>query len=92
MVTILPLRPPTTSGDVLEANSSGLFAAESADGRFLHRSKFEVPGIWRMSLQGGGEETRALDQPWDGFDWALVRNGIYLISMTPVTAGVDPPQ
>jgi hypothetical protein len=43
-----------------------------------------------MSLQGGGEETRALDQPWGGFDWGTRPQRHYLIYMTPVTAGVDP--
>ena len=58
--------------------NGGVFAAESADGRFLYYSKFEAPGIWKMPLNGG-EETRVLEQPagdaW--WNWALTRNGIY---------------
>ena len=60
--------------------NGGVFAAESADGRFLYYSKFDVPGIWKMPLQGG-EETRILDQPAgdDWYNWALARNGIYFL-------------
>ena len=60
--------------------NGGVFAVESADGRFLYYSKFDVPGIWKMPLQGG-EETRVLDQPAgdDWYNWALGRNGIYFI-------------
>jgi len=61
--------------------NGGIFAAESADGRFLYYSKFETPGIWKMPLNSGegGEEIRILDQPagesW--WNWTLARNGIY---------------
>jgi len=61
--------------------SGGVFAMESADRRFLYYAKLEIPGIWRMPLQGG-EETRILDQPYRPFawwDWALGQNGIYFI-------------
>ena len=60
--------------------NGGVFAAESADGRFLYYSKSDVPGIWKMPLQGG-EETRVLDQPAgdDWYNWALGQNGIYFI-------------
>jgi Tol biopolymer transport system component len=58
--------------------NGGIFAAESADGRFLYYSKYETPGIWKIPLNGG-EETRILDQPagesW--WNWAVARNGIY---------------
>ena len=57
--------------------NGGVFAAESADGRFLYYSKFEG-GIWRMPLQGG-EETLILDQGLAWFNWALGRRGIYFI-------------
>ncbi|PYX32202.1 MAG: hypothetical protein DMG77_03995 [Acidobacteria bacterium] len=58
--------------------NGGVFAAASADGRFLYYSKFDVPGIWKMPLQGG-EETRVLDQGLFWFNWALGQNGIYFI-------------
>jgi Tol biopolymer transport system component/DNA-binding winged helix-turn-helix (wHTH) protein len=71
--------------------NGGAFAAESADGRFLYYSKFSVPGIWKMPLQGG-EESRVLDQPYREptipsgagwlawWDWALARDGIYFLN------------
>jgi Tol biopolymer transport system component/DNA-binding winged helix-turn-helix (wHTH) protein len=60
--------------------NGGVFAAESVDGRSLYYSKLDVPGIWKMPLQGG-EETRILDQPAgdDWYNWALARNGIYFL-------------
>jgi Tol biopolymer transport system component len=63
--------------------NGGVFAAESADGRFLYYSKFESPGIWRMPLNGG-EEIRVLDQPSgdDWWDWALTRGGIYFFDQS----------
>jgi Tol biopolymer transport system component len=58
--------------------NGGVFAAESADGEFLYFSKYEVPGVWKMPLNGG-EEIRVLDQPAgdDWWNWALTRDGIY---------------
>ena len=50
-------RPP-----VQVTKHGGVVATESADGRFLYYAKVDVPGIWRMPLQGG-EETLVLDQP-----------------------------
>jgi len=63
--------------------NGGVVAAESADGRFLYFAKADVPGIWKMPLQGG-EETLVLDQPYREFawwNWALGRNGIYFINL-----------
>jgi Tol biopolymer transport system component/DNA-binding winged helix-turn-helix (wHTH) protein len=61
--------------------NGGVFAAESADGRFLYYSKYESPGIWKMPLNGG-QEVHILDQPagdkW--WDWALARTGIFFLS------------
>jgi len=82
---------PVNGGSPVQVTrNGGFFAAESEDGRFLYYSKSEVPGIWRMPLHGDGEETRVLDEPWGGSDWALVRNGIYFLYMTSAIAGVDP--
>ena len=70
---------PVNGGPPVQiTRNGGVFAAESADGRSLYYSKLEVPGIFKMPLQGG-EEERVLDQAggpaW--FNWALARNGIY---------------
>jgi Tol biopolymer transport system component/DNA-binding winged helix-turn-helix (wHTH) protein len=60
--------------------NGGIFASESADGRFLYYLKFESPGIWRMPLNGS-EEIRVFDQPAgdDWWDWALTPSGIYFL-------------
>ncbi len=61
--------------------NGGVYGIESADARSLYYAKFEVPGIWKMPLQGG-EEIRVLDQSggegW--WSWALTQNGIYFIN------------
>jgi len=60
--------------------NGGLFAAESADGRFLYYSKYEAPGIWKVPLSGG-EEKRVLDQAGEKewYNWALGRSGVYFL-------------
>jgi Tol biopolymer transport system component len=73
---------PVKGGSAVKVTrNGGVYASESADGRFLYYSKFEQPGVWKMPLDGG-EETQLLDQPlrryW--FNWALVRTGIYFIN------------
>jgi Tol biopolymer transport system component len=64
--------------------NGGVYAIESEDGQFLYYSKYTEPGIWKMPLNGG-EEIRVLDQPagsrW--FNWALRRNGIYVLNDDP---------
>ncbi len=61
--------------------NGGVFAAESEDGRILYYSKFGVPGIWKMPIEGG-EEVRVLDEAiaWD--NWRLSRGGIYFVEST----------
>jgi Tol biopolymer transport system component/DNA-binding winged helix-turn-helix (wHTH) protein len=58
--------------------NGGVFATESADGRFLYYSKHQAPGVWRMPLDGG-EESQIVEQPeaGDWANWALAKNGIY---------------
>jgi Tol biopolymer transport system component/DNA-binding winged helix-turn-helix (wHTH) protein len=60
--------------------NGGVYAAESADGRFLYYSKYETPGIWKVPLSGG-EEKRVLDQAGEHewYNWALARNGVYFL-------------
>jgi len=69
--------------------NGGISANESADELSLYYSKPDIPGIWKIPLHGG-EETRVLDQPLGSFDWALVRNGIYLLYTKSAIAGVNP--
>src|SRR4030095_15913582 len=57
----------------------GLRASESEDGRSLYYSK-NPPAIWKMPVNGGGEETLVLELPmlpdWGG-EWTVVPSGIY---------------
>jgi Tol biopolymer transport system component/DNA-binding winged helix-turn-helix (wHTH) protein len=70
--------------------SGGVFAAESADGRFLYYSKYEARGIWKVP-QSGGEETRVLDQAgeMEWYNWALGRNGVYFLRHRPKGGNLD---
>jgi len=59
----------------------GVFGEESWDGRFLYFAKLDIPGLWKMPLDGG-QETRLFDQPFRPFswwDWGLTEKGIYFI-------------
>jgi Tol biopolymer transport system component/DNA-binding winged helix-turn-helix (wHTH) protein len=60
--------------------NGGLFAVESADGRFLYYSKFEAFGIWKIPLSGGVEEP-VLDRAggFEWYNWALGRSGVYFL-------------
>jgi Tol biopolymer transport system component len=59
----------------------GISPVESFDGRFLYYSKYEHAGVWRMPLQGGGEESEVLTdvEPWGWPNWALSPEGIYFL-------------
>jgi dipeptidyl aminopeptidase/acylaminoacyl peptidase len=63
--------------------NGGVYAIESDDGRFLYYSKLELPGIWKMPMNGG-EESHVLDQPAgaDWYSWGLARNGIYFLNLS----------
>jgi len=63
--------------------NGGVYATESEDGRFLYYSKMEQSGIWKMPLNGGGEE-RVLDQPkgYEWFNWTVAPGGIYFVTQT----------
>jgi Tol biopolymer transport system component len=58
--------------------NGGVYATESADGRFLYFTKLGQPGVWKMSLIDGKEE-QVVDQPDRWYNWALSSSGIYLI-------------
>jgi len=73
---------PLQGGSPIQVTTNGgVYGVESADRRFFYFSKWEVPGIWRMPI-GGGEEMRILEESGgsDWYNWALGRNGIYLLN------------
>jgi Tol biopolymer transport system component/DNA-binding winged helix-turn-helix (wHTH) protein len=59
----------------------GISPMEAFDGRYLYYSKYEQGGLWRMPLQGAGEESEVLsDLSGGGWpDWDLTREGIYFL-------------
>jgi len=70
---------PVNGGSPVQiTKNGGVFDAESVDGLSLYYSKLQVPGIYKMPVQGG-EEERVLDRAGGGewANWALARNGIY---------------
>jgi len=74
-------RVPLKGGPPVQiTKNGGVFATESADGRFLYYSKYEAQGIWKVPLSGG-EEKRVLDQAGEKewYNWALARNGVYFL-------------
>jgi Tol biopolymer transport system component/DNA-binding winged helix-turn-helix (wHTH) protein len=63
--------------------NGGLQAFESADGRVLYHTKYDVPGIWKMPVEGGDEALVLGDFNSILFrDWVVCEKGIYLISFT----------
>jgi Tol biopolymer transport system component/DNA-binding winged helix-turn-helix (wHTH) protein len=75
---------PVSGGSPVQVTKKGgIFGAEAMDGGFFYYSKFESPGIWKMSL-GGGDETRILDRPdgEDWWNWTVAQNGIYFLDLS----------
>lgn len=61
-------------------SNDGYLAMESLDGQWIYYTKSNQPGVWRIPV-GGGNETRVLTQPPDGFwgYWAVTGYGIYFL-------------
>ena len=57
----------------------GFLAAESYDGRYLYYVKHFCSGIWRMPIDGGGEEERIINlpEPWYLGYWDISESGVY---------------
>jgi hypothetical protein len=68
-------------GPALQVTKNGGFAPLEAEDGFLYYTKsFLIPGIWKVSSQGG-TETAIMDTPdapgWA--DWAVVPGGMYFL-------------
>jgi Tol biopolymer transport system component len=73
---------PVQGGTPLQLTKhGGISPVESFDGRCLYYSKYEQTGVWRMPLQGGGEESKVLSDmdPGGWPNWALSPAGIYFL-------------
>ena len=62
-------------------SSNGIYAAESADGKYLYYSRTPSdPTLWRTPIAGGaGEPVPGAPKPFDTSHWVLVASGIYII-------------
>jgi Tol biopolymer transport system component/DNA-binding winged helix-turn-helix (wHTH) protein len=62
-------------------SNSGLYAAESLDGKYLYYSRSSADStIWRIPLSGGVEERiSGVPKPFDPSHWVIVAKGIYVI-------------
>jgi Tol biopolymer transport system component/DNA-binding winged helix-turn-helix (wHTH) protein len=73
---------PVKGGSPVQVTKNGgIYGLESSDGRFLYFLKYDVPGIWKMPINGG-EESLVLDRSHRILfrDWAVAKKGIYFIS------------
>src|SRR5579872_1225273 len=73
---------PAQGGTPLQLTKrGGISPVESFDGRYLYYSKYEQSGVWRMPLQGEGEENKVLSDmdPGSWPNWALSPEGIYFL-------------
>jgi eukaryotic-like serine/threonine-protein kinase len=64
-----------SAAEVQVTHDGGWRSRESLDGKFLYYQKFDLPGLFRMPVNGGPEERIADVQPPE--DWQLAPDGIY---------------
>jgi Tol biopolymer transport system component len=74
---------PSPGGTAVPVTRQGGFEGfESPDGKYFYYAKGrDIPGIWRISVDGG-EETRVVDHHGAGFwrSWAVTQEGIYFVT------------
>ena len=61
--------------EIQVTRSGGWRSRESLDSKTLYYQKFDLPGLFRMPVNGGSEERIAEVQPPE--DWQLAPEGIY---------------
>jgi Tol biopolymer transport system component/DNA-binding winged helix-turn-helix (wHTH) protein len=63
-------------------SGSGIYAVESADGKYLYYSRSAIDfTIWRIPVTGGPEEqVPGVPKPFDTSHWAVVASGIYIVN------------
>ena len=72
---------PIAGGPPVQVTKKGgLQAFESADGRVVYHTKYDVPGIWKVPVGGGQESLVVADFPSFNYrDWVVCEKGIYFI-------------
>jgi eukaryotic-like serine/threonine-protein kinase len=79
---------PAGGGNAVQVTKQGGDSAlESTDGHCLYYTKYDVPGVWKMPMDGG-EEARILMEG-EFPDWALLPGGICLFKPTANPATID---
>jgi Tol biopolymer transport system component len=87
---------PAEGGKAIQVTKQGGLAAfESPDGKYIYYAKgLDVPGLWRVSVEGG-EETLVLDRIGSKTShpalwglWAVVNEGIYFAAPEGKIRGV----
>jgi Tol biopolymer transport system component len=75
-------KSPKEGGQAVQVTkaSGAREAFESSDGKFVYYAKLDLPGLWKVPVQGGGE-IRALEQGRMDF-WALSKDGILFFDLT----------
>jgi Tol biopolymer transport system component len=72
-------KAPSEGGPAVQVTKlGGREAFESLDGRFVYYAKGDVPGLWRVPVDGG-EEVKVLDQVRQGA-WAVWEQGVYFVN------------
>jgi Tol biopolymer transport system component len=86
---------PMEGGQATQVTKKGGYnSIESLDGRFLYHERecsaksFVNTAIWRLSLETG-EETPVLAQAGVERHWALVKEGIYFVTLGPAHPGIN---
>jgi Tol biopolymer transport system component len=63
-------------------SASGIYAAESADSKYVYYSRSaRDPAIWRIPVAGGPEEqVPGVPKPFEPSHWAIGESGIYVVN------------
>jgi hypothetical protein len=70
---------PSEGGPAVQVTKKGgREAFESPDGKSVYYHKRDVPGIWRVPVEGG-EEAQVLDASNQG-GWAVIEQGLFLLT------------
>lgn len=81
---------PVGGGASVQMTVNGaIAAAESPDGQFIYFCKADVPGLWRIPVEGG-EESLVFDAIEDGrwYNWAVTERGIFFVRSNTETDSV----
>ena len=81
--TLQVWKTPSAGGRAVQVTTQGGFEGfESPDGKYFYYAKGrDVPGIWRIPVEGG-VETLVVDHHGAGFwrSWAVTEEGIYFVT------------